>query len=261
MLGIDRRKKIAELLTENGSVTVVELSELFEVNAETVRRDLQKMEKDKQLVRTYGGAYVIGSVHADIPVFIREVTYREGKEQIGKLCADMIHNGDTIILDSSTTSLHIAENIKGRQKVVVLTNAVKVALKLADAKGIKVISTGGTLRGSSLSFVGQVAVNSLNGFYADKAFVSCTGVDLENGITDSSEEEAVVRIKMLERAKQKILIADNTKFGHTAFVQIAKLDMIDCVVTDQPLADEWETEFALKKIPHYCDQGSISTSE
>jgi DeoR/GlpR family transcriptional regulator of sugar metabolism len=254
MLGVDRRKKISEMLKEQGSVTVSELSELFNVNMETVRRDLHKMEKDKQLVRTYGGAYIIGNVHADIPIFIREVTYLEGKDQIGKICAGLIENGDTIILDSSTTSLHIAEHIKDRKNIIVLTNAIKIALKLADAKGIKVISTGGTLRPSSLSYVGYVAVNALNGFFADKAFVSCTGVDLNNGLTDSSEQEAEIRMKMLKQAKKKILIADNTKFGNTSFAQIAKLDTIDCVVTDKPLSKEWEKEFIQKNIPYFFDK-------
>jgi DeoR/GlpR family transcriptional regulator of sugar metabolism len=257
MLGVERRNKILEKLKEQGSATVVELSELFNVSLETIRRDLQLMDKEKRLEKTYGGAYLIGGVHVDIPVFIREVSYLKGKEQIGEICADLIENGDTIILDSSTTSLHIAESIKEKKNIIVVTNAIKIALKLAGVKGIKVISTGGTLRSNSLSFVGHTASNTLSKFFADKAFVSCAGVDINNGITDSSEREAEIRAKMFEQAKRKILIADYTKFDHTSFAHIANLEKIDCIVTNKPLREEWEKEFLLRNISYLFSQENV----
>lgn len=248
MLAVERRTKILEMLRQQGIVTVLELSKLFEVSEETIRRDLQKMETTEGVARTYGGAYITKAVHSDIPIRIREGFYLEGKETIAALADDLIEEGDTIILDSSTTCLHIAERLKARRNLVVITNAVKIVIALAESEGIKVICAGGTLRQSQLSFVGPAAIKSLGSYYADKAFVSCTGVDLQNGLTDSDEQEAEIRKKMLEQAKRKILVVDYTKFGKTSFSVIAPVDVADSLVTDREPPEEWRHELGIKKI-------------
>ncbi|MBU0927570.1 MAG: DeoR/GlpR family DNA-binding transcription regulator [Spirochaetes bacterium] len=248
MLAVERRKKIFGLLRQQGIVTVSDLSQQFEVSEETIRRDLQKMESSDGVARTYGGAYITKAVHSDIPIRIREGIYIEGKETIASLCEAMITDGETVILDSSTTSLHIADRLKSRRNLVVITNAVKIAIALAESDGVKVICTGGTLRGSQLSFVGPAASKSLGAYYADKAFVSCTGIDLANGITDSDEQEAEIRKRMLEQAQRTILVADNTKLGKTSFSLIATLDAMDALVTDKDPGPEWLSEMDRLKI-------------
>ncbi len=239
MLAVERRKKILELLRQQGIVTVMDLSSQFEVSEETIRRDLQKMENSNGIARTYGGAYITKAVHGDIPIRIREGMCLEGKETISSIADDLILDGETVILDSSTTALHIAERLKSGRHVVVITNAIKVAITLAESDGVKVVCVGGTLRGSQLSFVGPAAEKSLGGYYADKAFVSCTGVDIANGVTDSDEQEAEIRKRMLEQAQKKYLIADNTKLGKTSFSLISHIDAIDGLITDKKPSEEW----------------------
>ena len=178
MILIQRRKKILELLRDNGSVSVSALSELFSVSEETIRRDLQKMEEEGLLKRAYGGAFLGDVVRQDVPISIRRNTYREGKCRIGRVCAEMINNGDTIMLDSSSTALRIASEIKGKSNLIVITNSLDILVEVANSPEIHVISTGGDLDNASLSFTGMTAIENLAKFNVDKAFVSCTGVSL-----------------------------------------------------------------------------------
>ncbi|MBE3595762.1 MAG: DeoR/GlpR transcriptional regulator, partial [Hydrogenibacillus sp.] len=244
MLGVERRKKIMELLLLHGNVVVSDLSKRFNVTEETIRRDLEKLEKEGQLIRTHGGAYLSEYVTKEYPIALREIAYVEEKKQIATISAELIQSGDTIMLDASTTSLFIARFLKRmRKKVTVITNALKVEMELADQEQIKLVSTGGTLRTSSLSHVGYAATRSLATYFADKAFVSCTAVHPNKGLMDSNEYEAEVRKRMLAQAEQKILVADHTKFGKTAFNLIATIDDIDMVIVDRPLSEEWRATF------------------
>jgi len=248
MLGVERRKRILELLQSQGIVTVSALSGSFEVSEETIRRDLQKMESLSGIARTYGGAFIAKAVHSDIPISIRENIYLEGKTAIAALCEDLVSEGETVILDSSTTSLHVAERLKNKRNIVVITNAIKIVIKLAGVEGIKVICTGGTLRHSQMSFVGPAAERVLSEYYADKAFVSCVGVDPGRGITDSDEHEAEIRKLMLRQAEKKILLADNTKLGKNSFCFIAPIEGLDWLVTDKEPDAQWLKELEMKRI-------------
>jgi len=250
MLAVERRSTILETLRRQGIVTVQELSKTFTVTEETIRRDLKKLESASGVARTYGGAYITKTVHSDIPVGIREGIYVEGKEAIADLAERAIVDGDTIILDSSTTSIHIAKRLQQRTHIIVITNSIKVVNVLAGSEAIKVICTGGTLRSRQLSFTGPAAVKSLASYYADKAFVSCTGIDLQNGLTDSDEQEAEIRKKMLEQAQEKFIVADNTKLGKISFAAIAPVDIANCIITDLELDDAWRAELDLRKIKY-----------
>ncbi len=250
MLAVERQKRILQILHREGIVKVNQLSKMFKVSEETIRRDLGKLELKGGFSRTYGGAYMTGSVNPDIDVVIREEFYREEKEQIGSLCAEQIEDGDTIILDSSTTALHIADRILGKEHLTVITNAVKIITTLSGNRSIKIICTGGTVRSRSLSFVGPEAEATLSRYYADKAFVSCTGADISHGLTDTNEYDASIRNIMLKQARKKILIADVTKFDKTAFSLISSFDRIDTVVSDKMLTSRWEDFFEQKEIVH-----------
>lgn len=198
------------------------------------------MDEEGLLTRTHGGAYLT-RVGTDIPVVFREITYLKGKEIIGGKCSNLIDDGDTIFLDSSTTCLKIAENIRNKHNLTVLTNSIKIELALVNLENIKMISTGGILRPSSLSHIGHAVEKTLSEFYADKSFVSCSGVHSTNGITDANDYEAEVRKTMLKHSSTKILVADITKFGKTAFKRICGLDEINMVVTDKK--DELDPKF------------------
>lgn len=239
MLAVERRQAILESLREQGSVTVADLSTRFGVSEETIRRDLTKMEGAGQLHKTYGGAFIATGMHIEVPVTLRELTYVEGKHQIGMLAADLVQNGDTIFLDASTTAIHIAEAIIEKKNLIVITNALRVVEALAPAPSIKVICTGGTLRPSSLTLVGKAAETAVGSYFADKAFICCDGIHRRHGVTDANEKEAEVRKQMMEQAERSYLIVDATKFDKTSFVHMADFDAFDMLITDRPPDAEW----------------------
>ncbi|SET18623.1 transcriptional regulator, DeoR family [Natronincola peptidivorans] len=240
MLAVERRKNIMAMLQENHVVVVPELSKLLNVTEETIRRDLEKLEKEGFLKRTHGGAVLNESSGIDLPFSLREITNVEGKEAIGNKVAEFIHDGDTIMLDSSSTALQIAKYIKQKKNITVITNSVNILLELTNVKECKVISTGGILRPHSLSFVGHLTESALGKYHVDKAFISCKGIDMKKGISESNEMESEVKKKMVQNAEKVFLVVDSTKFDKTSFVKLLQLSEIDAIVTDESPSDPWE---------------------
>lgn len=238
MLAVTRKSKIKEMVLEKKSITVSELSKLFSVTEETIRRDLKILEDEGILTRTYGGAYVQDGVQNDISVNIRENLYVSSKEKISLKCASLINHGDSIFLDSSTTSLFIATKIRDK-RVTVITNSLKVANTLADSESIRLILIGGALSSSSMSFLGRSALSSMQAFFVDKAFISCRSVSLEHGVTDSNEQQAELRQLAIKRANKVYLVVDYTKTNKTSFTNICSFDEIDTLVIDSKLDNTW----------------------
>ena len=154
--------------------------------------NLEKLEREGFVKKTYGGAVLNKHITMDMPLKIREQTNRKEKQAIARKVASLVEEGDCMMLDSSSTSLMIAQELKKKKKLTVITNSVEVLIELAGNDGIKVISTGGNLRDSSLSLVGKSALEVLSRYNVDKAILSCKGIDIEKGITDSNEMEVEV---------------------------------------------------------------------
>ena len=248
MLAIERRNEIMSLLEQNQSVLVAELSKLFNVTEETIRRDLDKLEKDGFAEKTYGGALLKQTINMDMPFRVRERANKEGKHIIAQKAAALVEDGDTIMLDSSSTVLGIARQLKNRKHVTVITNSIEVLIELAAAKDLTVISTGGTLRGHSLSLVGRNAERALRNFNVDKAFISCKGIDLEKGITESNEPEVEIKRAMRAAAQKTYIAVDSTKFDKVSFVKLADLRDINGVITEHPPSETWQDTFQKNNI-------------
>ncbi|MFZ5988529.1 MAG: DeoR/GlpR family DNA-binding transcription regulator [Bacillota bacterium] len=240
LLPVARKSKIKELVLEKKSVSVSELAKMFSVTEETIRRDLKYLEDEGVLIRTYGGAFIQDGVENDINVDIRETIFVENKEKIAIKCAELIHHGDSIFLDASTTSLFISAKIRNK-RVTVITNSLKVANTLADSESVRLITVGGLLSSKSMSFLGRSALNSLQGFFVDKAFISCRSVSIEHGVTDSNEQQAELRQLAIKRANKVFLVADHTKFNKTSFATIGSFDEIDYIVVDKKLDNAWHS--------------------
>lgn len=238
MLAITRKKKIQDLLTERKSVTVTELSRNFEVTEETIRRDLKSLEDAGFLTRTYGGAFIQDGVENNVDIILREVAYTESKTAIAKACQKIIHNGDSIFLDVSTTALFIAKAI-GKMRLTVVTNSLMVVDQLADCESIRLICIGGLLTRDHKGFHGNTATNALDHFYLDKTFMSCRSLSMEHGITDASESVCSVRSKLLSRSNQTYIIADYSKFDRTSFLHICNFEEIYGIVSDYQYTPEW----------------------
>ena len=251
MLAIERRSEIMSLLEQNQSVLVAELSRLYAVTEETIRRDLEKLERDGFAEKTYGGAVLKQAVNVDMPFRVRERTNKEEKNIIAQKAAALIEDGDTVMLDSSSTVLGIARYLKQKKNVTVITNSVEALIELANASGITVISTGGTLREFSLSLVGRTAERMLQNFNVDKAFLSCKGIDMDKGITESNEMEVEIKRAMRRAATKTYFAIDNTKFGKVSFVRLADLRDIDGVITETEPNQIWQETFRANNIAFY----------
>ncbi|MGL5328128.1 MAG: DeoR/GlpR family DNA-binding transcription regulator [Peptostreptococcaceae bacterium] len=244
MLKIDRLNKIESYLHENGSVIVSQLSQDLNVTEETIRRDLELLEKQKKLKRVRGGAFLPDKFDKEVPIKIRESIYNEEKQTIANHCIEYIDDGDSILLDASTTAIHLAKLIKeSEKKITIITNSLKVSQIFENHKLVKVICLGGRLRSSSNSLVGSLTSKNLKEYWVDKSFISCSGLDLKFGITDNHEDEAVVRRNMLEHSSLKFLIVDHTKFDSSSMYKICTPFEVDVVITDKKLSNEWQDKF------------------
>lgn len=248
MLAAERRNLILEKLQDEKKVIVSELSALFEVSEETIRRDLDKLDKDGLATKSYGGAILNEISGIDMPFNVRKKRNMGGKQVIAELVSGLVQEGEHIIVDPSTTAVSIVKALKSRKRLTVITNSIEVLVELSDVSGWDIISTGGTLRENYLALVGPKAMEGVSSFNADKVILSCKGIDMEKGITDANEMFSQVKQTMLKCAKQRILAVDYTKFDNIAFSQICKLSAIDMVVTDVRPSEEWMNYFAEKGI-------------
>lgn len=234
----DRRQSIVRHLDEHNSVRVSELSILYEVTEETIRRDLESLENEGFLKRTHGGAFKVAFSSEEIEFRVRYMRNRLEKQLIGRKAAELVLRKDAIVLDASTTTLQLANQLKGSKDIAVITHAVKVIMALAGNSNITVIATGGMLEPRTLSFVGPLVENALNTYNVQKAFISCKGLTPDLGITESTDTQAKVKSEIIKSAKEIILLADHDKFGVAALATVAPATAIHKLITDKGTPEE-----------------------
>lgn len=238
MLGIERRQKIVEIIQQDKKVYVSNLSQLFQVTEETIRRDLEKLENEDMLTRTYGGAVLNQYILEDLPFQTRTSMNHEIKQNIAAKAAKLINDNDTLIIDASTTCLELVQSLQGKKGITIITNSIKIPYDFISSS-FNIISTGGTLRAHSLALVGSAAQNALKNYYVNMAVISCKGLSLDKGIMESNEPESEFKRKMIEQAEIVVLLADHTKFNKTGFVKLLDFNEIDYIITDCEPANDW----------------------
>lgn len=239
MLAIERKNEILNKLRVEQRVLVSQLAAHYGVTEETIRRDLDKLEKEGYATKTYGGAIWGNSTKTDLSYTIRNKTNVEAKRTIAKLVCDQIVDGDHIMLDDSSTSLYIAKQLKDKKELTVITNSVEIVVELGDVEGWNILLTGGRLKRDTMALVGAQCHQMLRNYHVDKAVMSCKGVDPTAGITDSSEDHSATKQAMMAGANTHILAVDSSKFDKISFVKIADLSQIDCIVTNRAPEKQW----------------------
>ncbi len=182
MLAIERRNKILSMLQRESRVVVSDLSTSFNVTEETIRRDLEKLEKEGFAKKTYGGAIINESLNVDLPYTVRKKANVTNKQYIAEIISSMIEDGDHIMMDASSTAVYVAKHLKNKKNITIITNSIEILLELSEVAGWKVLSTGGTLREGSLSLVGYQAEKMITNYHVDKAIISCKGIDMEKAL-------------------------------------------------------------------------------
>jgi len=231
MFTLERQQKIMEHIKENKKATVTELAEKYFNSEATIRRDLDALQAQGVIKRTYGGAIWLEGLDSEIPLYMREGEFKHEKETIAQLAAGMVKDGDVIILDSSSTTHEMVKFLRGKKNITVLTNGAKTALSLASLH-INVFSTGGKMRENSLSYIGDIAKISIKNFCANKLFFSCRAISSTYGLLDSSIEEAELRRYMMAQSQSSILLCSDDKFEKSSFYHICDINRINCLVTN-----------------------------
>lgn len=236
MLAQERHEKIMEMLLDKKSVKVTALAQMFGVSIETIRRDLDCLEKDGRLTKVYGGAVLEHVIAQEKNLNLRIATNRDLKQEIARIACRFVDEGQSIAMDTSTTNLEIAKMLKKNfHRLTIITNAVDIALELRDKEHFNTILTGGVLRGDEMCLLGGLAEEFLEKFHIDKVFASISGISVSNGFTDYGLGEYHVKIKMIERAREVIVVADSSKFDVISLLKVGDLDMCDLIITDSKI--------------------------
>ena len=254
MLAAERRNTILERIQEEKKVIVSELSREYEVSEETIRRDLDKLEDEGHIVKSYGGAVLNEASVMELPHNVRRSVNTVAKQRIAELVNREIDENDHIFLDASTTSVFISRAIKQKEHLTVITNSIENLLELSMVTGWDIISTGGQLKAGTMSLFGWKTAETLSAYHADKIFISCKGLSMDGGITDGNDETAGIKQAMIAAAERVYLAADSSKFDRTAFSQICGFDRIDAVITDSEPERGWKEFLSGQNIELICPE-------
>jgi DeoR family transcriptional regulator of aga operon len=245
MMAEERRTQIMQIVRTAGRVKVNELASRFSTSAVTIRNDLNELHQRGMVLRSHGGAVLPDTILRESPVHERLNANSDEKRRIGARAAMLINDGETIILDSGTTTLEIARQIKRKQGLHIITNGVNIAAELLDARDVQTFIIGGTVRGESASVSGRFSEEMFDQFSADKLFLSGAGCDLEFGVSGANLEETMVNRAMMRIAREIILVADASKFSKRSMTRIAPFAEIDTVISDTKLSEEIQERLRL----------------
>lgn len=233
----ERRSKIISKIKQDNVVKVSELMDDFGVSIETIRRDLEYLEKHDYLKRVYGGA-VLHGLNTQEPAYERrEITHYAEKKAIAAKAAQLINDGDTVFVDVGTTTLEVVRQLKSKKDLTIITNSTLTAQAAVENTASRVILLGGEMRRGDLSVSGYLCDNSLENFYANKALIGAGGITPENGITDYHLAEANTRRLMIDHAEEVVAVTDTSKFGVVAMNRVCPLNRINILVTDSAFSE------------------------
>jgi DeoR family fructose operon transcriptional repressor len=238
---VERQAAILQFLTEKGVASVAALAQEFHVSEMTIRRDLAELEGQRALQRTYGGATVYDPAIFEVSLQAKTTQFVEEKRRIGKAAAELVNDGDIIILDAGSTTMLVAKYLKAK-RITVITNALNIAADLSDCANIELYIAGGHLRQGVLAIVGPETAQFFANIRADKIFMGVDGIDLRGGVMVPDLNEAHTKRAMAQSAKELVVVADHTKIGRSTLSTIVPLAKVDKIITgreaDTRLLDE-----------------------
>ena len=239
MLAVERAGFIVSRLEKKKIVLVTELSREMKVSEETIRKDLEKLEKQGKLCRVHGGAYLNEGFGNETPVSVRSQIYKGEKEILARKAMECIQEKETIFLDCSTTVSYLATELSGyEKKISVVTNSLLAATRLLPNPNIRLILLGGELDRDAEAFEGYTVFEALERYHIDKVFLSSAGISEEAGMTDYTQEQADLRRKVIHQAEKCYFISDSTKLGRKSTYVVGGLKEIDHLIVSHPIPEE-----------------------
>lgn len=228
----ERQKQILSLLARQGRLSVTEIVAQFEISEATARRDLESLASQGKAQRVHGGVVAVEQAPPELPILEREGEQSDEKSGIGRAAAELVADGETIFLGSGTTVLEAAKHLREHKNLTVITNSLPVLNALAGIKEITVVSLGGQLRESELSFIGHITEQALAELRVDKVIMGTRGISLEHGLTNDYLPETLTDRAILKIGRTVIIVADHTKVNRVATALLAPLKSIQVFVTD-----------------------------
>jgi DeoR/GlpR family transcriptional regulator of sugar metabolism len=243
LLSEPRRRRILEWIQEEGSVRVRELVDAFRVSDATIRQDLERLEKEGMITREHGGAFLNRDVPQTNPLMLHHQENMDKKRRIGAYAANLVSNGETIILDAGTTTTEVAVRLADRRDLTIITNALNIAILLGSEPSFAIHLPGGQFKSPTLSVSGDKSVEYFSDIFAGKLFLATAGVDLEAGLTYPSFADLQLKEAMIKAAAHVYLVADSTKIGKSSFTRLGSLKVIQSLITDDGISDAAAKEF------------------
>lgn len=228
----ERRMRIVDYINQRKKATVQELSSHFAVSTATIRNDLRDLERTSQLVRTHGGALIKTQAAYEEEIDARNVEKREEKRRIGRAALELIRDGDSIVLDTGTTTYELARLLVERKNITVVTNDLRIALLLEQYDSVQVLVLGGMLRKHFHCTLGDPGASLLADLRVDKAFMGANSVSPHDGASTPDLHTAEIKKGMIAIAGQVVLLADSDKLNRRSFAKFASTAEIDMLVTD-----------------------------
>ncbi|CCQ95812.1 Transcriptional regulator of sugar metabolism [[Clostridium] ultunense Esp] len=235
----ERKKIILEMLSRDEILYVPTLAETLNVSSETVRRDLERLEKEGKLKKVYGGAVRADTDPWEPPFDQKAQINSKEKEAICVLAASLVEDGDSIIIGNGTTPLGMIHYLGSKRNITLITHSIPVMMLAMEQFKGRIIFIGGEVNVNQKATEGPLAEWSIRYLKARKAFISAGGVSKEDGITDYDLNEANISRYLIERAEETIILADHSKIGQTTFAHICPLKSVTKLITDQKCPEEW----------------------
>lgn len=228
-----RIAEIEEYIYAHKTVTLDELCEVFQVSKNTIRRDIEEIIQNPDIVKTYGGVMINSQTKKMLVSFTeRNISNQDVKRMIAAKAASFVEDGDSIFIDSGTTTLYMLEYLKDK-KITLLTNNIEVMVQAIPYENINLISLSGTLNRKTLSLTGNNAARLLSTYNIKKSFLAATGITLENGATNSSPEETCIKEMAVQKSLQKYVLADSSKFGVVSLLTYCNIADLSGIITDK----------------------------
>lgn len=249
MLPDQRRRKILELIQEEGSAKVAALKELFSVTEPTIRQDLDKLEEEGYVVRQHGGAYLKTIPNQVRSMSLQHSTNMDKKARLGAKALEYIEDGDSIILDAGTTITEIAQRLENFNNLNVITSALNIALTLGSRFNMQVILTGGEFKPPTLSVTGEQAAKFFdNTIVVGKLFLAVTGISEDGILTYPGLSDIPLKKAMINAAREVFLVADSTKMGRISFAALGGIDMVQHLITNPDIDEKYVRMFEARGV-------------
>lgn len=237
MFAEERKQKIIDVVNENTKITVDFLCEKFSVSPATIRNDLRELEENGLLKRTHGGAISNKKVTYESNFIQKEIENKEAKESIAKLAVQYIQKGDSVIIDTGTTTYEMVKQMVNCENLTVVTNDLQIAALLERNTNATIIMLGGVVRRDYHYVAGSPAMNTIKNLNVDKAFIAVNGISMKRGLTTPNIDTAGYKTELINAANEVIVLADNSKLNQNKFVKFADVSDVDLIITDENADD------------------------